>query len=437
MEKLPRRHFVVISLMLFSMFFGAGNLIFPPFLGQMAGSSFLPAILGFLSTAVGFPILGILVISRFGELDRLTSRVHPRFAGIFGVLMYLTIGPCLAIPRAASMPYEMAIAAYLPEGFSFHWGLLIFSVVFFGLCYIISRNPSKVVDTLGKFLTPALLLLIVLTFIMAFIKPMSGASAPTGGYAQSAFSTGFMEGYLTMDTIAALNFGILVANSIRGYGIRDEKVIARSSIGIGVLAGIILGLVYTMLGWLGAMGSSQFSLGANGAVILTDMAWWFFGPIGAVILAAIFLLACMTTCVGLLACCSEYFASFGKLSYDKWLLILTVWSVAITNFGLTNILRFSGPLLNILYPVVIVLIVLGLMDRFYEKNRLIYPLTVALTLGVSLVQELTRTLHLSVPVLGDLVARLPLFEMGLAWVPAAVLAAMMGLALGSYTKKQA
>ncbi len=426
MEKLSKSNFIFISLMLFSMFFGAGNLIFPPFLGQNSGTSFVPAIIGFLITAVGSPVLGIVVISRFGPLHKLTDHIHPIFSTVFGITLYLSIGPCLAIPRAASMPYEMAIANYLPSGFSAQTGLFIFSVLFFGFCCVLALNPSELIDALGKIMTPILLLLIFAVFVMGFIKPLSGFAPPREVYQSAPFTKGFMEGYLTMDTLGALNFGVLIANSIRSGGVKNEKSITRYSMGVGILSGAILAVIYLMLGWLGAMASSQFPVGANGAVTLTELVHWFFGPVGPVILAAIFLLACLTTCIGLISCCSEYFSSFGKLSYKTWVIIISIWSLVVSNFGLTQILSFSVPVLNFLYPIVIVIILLGLFHELYKNNRIIYPLTVAVTAAVSLIAELDK-LHIAIPGVTALMQHLPMYDISMGWVSASLGAAVLAL----------
>ena len=183
MKKCSKKNLILLSLTLFSMFFGAGNLIFPPFLGQNAGTQSLPALIGFLITAVGFPVLGIAVVSRFNGLDVLAQKVHAGFGLFFAVLIYLSIGPLLATPRTATLPFEMAILPLLPDGTSPQLSLLLFTSVFFLIAWLLSRNPSKLIDRLGKLLTPTLLVLIVAVFAAALMHPLGQPALPQPDYA--------------------------------------------------------------------------------------------------------------------------------------------------------------------------------------------------------------------------------------------------------------
>ena len=235
--KLNKRNTLFISFMLFSMFFGAGNLIFPPFLGQNAGSQTLPALLGFLATGVVLPVLGVVVISQADGLNKLTDRVGKTFTTIFTLLIFLSIGPGLAIPRAASVPFEMAVAPYLPEGSNLKLFMLGYSLIFFLLAAWLSLNPNKLVERMGSVLTPILLLLMVVLFAAFLIGGKNQAAPAQGAYADSPFLTGFREGYLTMDTIAALNFGVVIAATLRSYGISSNRSIISYTLKTGALAG--------------------------------------------------------------------------------------------------------------------------------------------------------------------------------------------------------
>ena len=316
MNNLSKKDLVFISLMLFSLFFGAGNLIFPPFLGQSAGNATWMSMVGFFITAVGFPILGVVAVAKSGGLHTLAKRVNPLFASIFTVLIYLSIGPCLGIPRAGSLPFEMAIAPYLPQSVSKPLALFIFTLVFFSIAYWISLSPAKLVDRMGKILTPTLLILISLIFIATIFRPLGSYGIATEEYITSPFVKGFLEGYLTMDTIAALNFGIVIALAIKSKGIKEEKVIISASIKAGIIAGILLIVIYSILAHLGASSGGRFGATENGAQTLTNIMTYIFGKPGAVLLAVIFTLACLTTCVGLITSCSQYFSTLtSKLSY--------------------------------------------------------------------------------------------------------------------------
>ena len=205
-------------------FFGAGNLIFPPQLGQLSGTNMLVSMGGFLISAVGLPILAIAVVAKAGGLHILASRVHPRFAFAFTLLIYLSIGPFLGIPRAASLAFEMGISPFLSNtvGES-NLPLLIYTLVYFGIAYWLCMSPSKLVDRFGKVLTPVLLVLIASIFVFSLFKPIGELVAPIGDYAQFPLLKGFLEGYMTMDAIAALNFGIVISIALKGMGVTEEK----------------------------------------------------------------------------------------------------------------------------------------------------------------------------------------------------------------------
>ena len=426
MKKCSKKNLILLSLTLFSMFFGAGNLIFPPFLGQNAGTQSLPALIGFLITAVGFPVLGIAVVSRFNGLDVLAQKVHAGFGLFFAVLIYLSIGPLLATPRTATLPFEMAILPLLPDGTSPQLSLLLFTSVFFLIAWLLSRNPSKLIDRLGKLLTPTLLVLIVAVFAAALMHPLGPPALPQPDYASGPLIKGFLEGYLTMDALAALNFGIVVSLNIRALGIDDDQEVMSTSMKAGCLAGLILAVIYIMLTLLGTS-LSGMPIGANGAQTLTLAVTSLFGESGRWVMALIFLLACMTTCVGLLTSCSEFFSSLTpKSNYSQWLLFLTLFALGVSNFGLSAILSISVPVLNMIYPMALVLILLGLGDPLYRDNRLIYPLTVFSTGVVSVLTELD-TLGLRIPGLTQLLENLPLASQSLSWICVAI--AMFGLSL--------
>ena len=429
MKNLSKKDLVLVSLMLFSLFFGAGNLIFPPFLGQAAGSATWIAMAGFFITAVGFPVLGVIAVAKSGGLYLLAKRVHPVFAAVFTVLIYLSIGPGLGIPRAGSLPFEMAVAPYLPENVSTTLALFLFTLVFFSVAYWLSLSPAKLVDRMGKVLTPALLVLILVIFIASVFRPLGGYGEATGEYMTSPFVKGFLEGYLTMDTIAALNFGIVIALAIKSRGVTDDKLVVSNSIKAGVIAGSLLIAIYAVLGHLGATSGGKFGATENGAQTLTNVITYIFGKPGAVLLAVIFTLACLTTCVGLITSCSQYFASLtSKVSYKGFVRILAVLSMGIANMGLTQILSISVPVLNAIYPIAIMLIVLGMMNKLFNGNTITYRLTILFTGVVSVVDALGQV-GIRVGVVTRLFEKLPLYSQGLGWVVPAMLGLILGLIL--------
>lgn len=414
--KLTKNQMITVSFMLFSLFFGAGNLIFPPFLGQNAAQNTVPALIGFLITAVILPVLGVIVVAQSNGLDKLGARVNGKFATVFTMLIYLSIGPGLGIPRAASVPFEMAVAPYLPQGASTGWFMLAYSLVFFTVAAWLALNPSKLLKRIGHFLTPSLLTLIVFLFISFLIKGTMGVAQPQPAYQSASFLKGFCEGYQTMDTIAALNFGLVIAVTLRSLGIEEKSGIIRHTVFAGIVAGTILTLVYFMLTFMGMQSSGVYPIQENGAWTLRQIVYQLFGEFGAILLAAIFTLACLTTCVGLINSISQYFSTlFKSISYNKFVLGITIFSFAVCNQGLNTILSISVPVLNAIYPVSIMLIVLGLFDRFIRHNRFIYPFTILGTAVISVIYAIDG-LGVKLGFITDICHSLPLYDLGFGWV---------------------
>ena len=435
--KLGKKNLLVVSIMLFALFFGAGNLIFPPFLGQNAGENTLPAMLGFLATAVILPVLGVVVVARFDGLEKLGRHVGKRFALVFAVLIYLSIGPGLGIPRAASVPFEMAVAPYLPENANGTLWMLLYSLVFFLAALWLCLNPGKLVDRIGRGLTPALLALLLVLFVSFLFRGEVRVAAPQEAYRETPFLKGFSEGYNTMDTIAALNFGLVISTTLGSFGLTEKKERMRYTVLAGIFAGSILTLVYAMLSYMGMCSSGTYEIQENGAWTLRQIVYQVFDSTGAVLLAAIFTLACLTTCVGLINSISQYFSMlFQKVSYRAWVFLITFFSFLVCNLGLTMILSISIPVLNAIYPVSIVLILLGLSHRLWAGNPYVYPVTVAGTGAVSVLFALGEA---GVPLgaLTSLLHRLPLYRLGFGWLSVAAAMLLVSLVLGKVKKSLA
>ena len=413
--KLSKKSLLVVSVMLFALFFGAGNLIFPPFLGQNAGENTLPAMIGFLATAVVLPVLGVVVVARFDGLEKLGKQVGARVALVFTVLIYLSIGPGLGIPRAASVPFEMAVAPYLPEGSNPALWMAAYSLGFFLIALWLCLNPGKLVDRIGRGLTPALLALLTLLFISFLFRGETSVAVAQGGYQEAALLKGFTEGYNTMDTIAALNFGLVIATTLETFGLKKKQERMHHTVLAGLFAGSILTLVYVLLSYMGRCSSGVYPVQENGAWTLRCIVYQVFGAPGAVLLAAIFTLACLTTCVGLINSISQYFSTlFPRVTYRAWALVITGFSFLVCNLGLTTILSISVPILNAIYPVAIVLILLGLTDRLWKGDRLVYRSVVTGTGVVSVLYALDQA---GVPLFFlSCVRALPLYALGFGWV---------------------
>ncbi|MGI5173922.1 branched-chain amino acid transport system II carrier protein [Treponema sp. OMZ 840] len=411
------RTLFLISLMLFSMFFGAGNLIFPPMVGKLAGTEMPYAMLFFGITAVLLPVLGMMAVAKTRGLPNLGLRVGKEFATPFTILVYMSIGPFLAIPRAGSVPFEMAIAPYLPAQFSKPLALLLYTAVFFILAGIVSLMRNKTMNkVMGDILTPALLIMLFALYIGTLFADMPPYGQPLGEYAVHPSAKGFIDGYLTMDTLAALNFGLVISLAIESYGINDKKSILHINIKISMLAGCILFLIYMMLADIGAKTASLFPDTTNGAQILVFVSDRLFGKFGAVILALIFTLACLTTCIGLIASISHYFTTLvPRLSYTVWVIIWTIISFLFANIGLDGILKYNIPILTAIYPVSIMLIILALSAKIIGTGRILYRSTIYVTAIISIVNALDQA-KLIIPGFTPLIRKLPFYTAGLGWL---------------------
>lgn len=428
-EKLTVKQYLLVSTLLFGMFFGAGNLIVPPMTGKMAGSNVWLTMVFFCVTAVVLPVMGVIAVAKSGGLKNLAARVDSKFAAVFTAAIYLSIGPALGIPRAGSVPFEMAIKPYLPAaltdlpGLSARLPLLVYTLIFFGVAYWLSLTPSKLVERMGKVITPALLILMAVLFIVSLAKGMPQLGQPLSeDYSVHPSLTGFIDGYMTMDTIAALNFGLVVSMVIQGLHIKDEKKMVSTTIKAGTLSGVLLAVIYFLLAYLGASSAGMFADTENGAQILGRVSMHLLGTGGTLLQGAIFTLACLTTCVGLITSSGKYFTTLStKLSYKSWVTIWTVLSFIFANIGLNAILSYNVTLLFVLYPVSIVLILLALTNRFVESNPLIYRATIYTTLVISAVESLDKVLGVKLPVLQSVFSRLPLYDRQLSWVLPAVI----------------
>ncbi|MBQ8588917.1 MAG: branched-chain amino acid transport system II carrier protein [Firmicutes bacterium] len=426
--KLTVKEQLLVGLTLFSMFFGAGNLIFPPYLGQEAGTVTWSAMLGFMISAVCLPILGVVAVAKVGGLTHLANRVHPVFSTVFTLLAYLSIGPCLAIPRTASTSFTMAVIPFVGSDAPVAVMQLVYSIVFFGIAFSIALKPEKLTEWLGKILCPTLLILIAVIFFGCLFLHEGGYGPVQEKYAENALAVGFIDGYQTMDTIAALVFGLVIAMNINEKGVREEKAVVKSLMKAGLIAGAVLILVYAALAHVGALaGGGGFDLegNTNGAHTLTAIVGELYGSLGTILLAGIFVLACMNTCIGLLSSCSEYFYTLvPALSYKKWLLIFAVGSMVISNAGLDMILKVSVPVLSLIYPVAIVLIFLALLQKYIGHMNAVYPVTVGVTTVVSLLDVAA-----SQGWIPAVLSFLPFHSAGLVWIVPAILAIAAGAAI--------
>ena len=382
MKTLKNQDVVALGFMTFALFLGAGNIIFPPMVGLESGPHLWWAVLGFLLTGVGLPVLAIVTLARVGGgLDMLTSPVGRVAGTAFGVAIYLTIGPLFATPRTATVSFEMGFAPFIGDGSAQLFG---YTVVYFALATLIALFPGRLIDSVGKVLTPALLAALVVLGIAALVKPAGGAGMLSEAYASAPLSQGFVQGYLTMDALAALVFGVVIVTAIRSRGVDNGRLVMRYTIAAAVIAGVCLALVYVALMWLGATSGSVAPDAETGVALLTGYADYAFGTMGRILLGVVITLACLTTAVGLLTALGEYFSRLLPVSYRTVVVVMGVVSMAVANEGRAQLISVSVPVLVGLYPVAITLMLLGLAWRLWRWPRRVFvpALAVATVFGV-------------------------------------------------------
>lgn len=410
--------------MLFSLFFGAGNLIFPPFLGMEAGDFFIPAIIGFILTAVFIPFLAVLSVSISNNgLLEIGQRVSPLFGLVFTVLVYLSIGAFYGIPRAASVAYELGFVQVFQKNNSLL--LFGFTVIFFALTYFLSLDPKKMVERIGKGLTPALIVVLSILFVRAFMALTYKSAQPTEKFASSPFLTGFLEGYYTMDAIAALAFGIVVVQGLKHMGVTNKIQVVRGTAFAGIIAAIGLTIVYLSLSWIGRVLPISAPV-ENGAEILVLAAAALFGRSGSVLFGLIVLLACLTTAVGLTNACATFFQQiYPKISFRTYVALFVIVGLLITNLGLSMILSIATPMLVFIYPFAIVLIVLALVQTGIGESKKMYGFAISIT-AIFAIHGVLEFFQLDLSIVDQLLLLLPLHADGLGWVIPAVIFAALG-----------
>lgn len=444
-RSLNRKETVFVASMLFGMFFGAGNLIFPVSMGQLSGNNMWQAAAGFLITGVGLPLLGVaaLGISREDGLMGLSSRVGRRYGKFFTCILYLTIGPFFAIPRCATVAYTVGVERIIPDSMQTAV-LAVFSLLFFAAVLFFSLRPGEILTWIGKVLNPLFLLFLGLLVIRALLSPMGSISgaAPEGAYAAGAFYQGFLEGYNTMDALAGLAFGIIVVNVIRDLGVENPGDAAKNTVRSGILSSVLMAVIYVLVTVVGAQSRGVFPPSSNGGEALALIAGHYFGPAGAVILAAAVTLACLKTAVGLITSCGETFQKiFPKgPSYRKWAVLFSTLSFLIANLGLDAIVSWSKPVLLFLYPLAITLILLTLFGRLFGNDGRVYRWVTGFTAAAAAVDFINALpgqvlsalrLEKTAEAVRDF---LPFAENGFGWICPALLGLVIGIFYCAYKK---
>ncbi|MFP5340419.1 MAG: branched-chain amino acid transport system II carrier protein [Gammaproteobacteria bacterium] len=412
MNRLKGFDLLALGFMTFALFLGAGNIIFPPSAGMAAGAFIWQEALGFLLTGVGLPLLTVVALARVGGgMDRLTAPLGNVAGTVLAVAVYLAIGPLFATPRTAVVSFEMGIAPFSGNS---GMPLFLYTLVFFAAMLFLVLNPGQLVNRIGKFITPVLLSALLVLGGAAIFAPAGEVGAATEGYRASPLIKGFLEGYLTMDTLGALVFGIVIATAIRDRGVTEPALVTRYSMIAGVIAAIGLSLVYLALFYLGATSQGIAAGAENGVQILTTYVQHTFGTPGSLLLAVVITLACLTTAVGLTTACGEFFSALLPVSYRAVVIVFALFSLLVANQGLTQLISVSVPVLVGLYPLAIVLVALSLLDRFWLSAPRVFVPVMAVTLVFGVVDGLAAA------GLGDwvppLFSQLPLADQSMGWL---------------------
>ena len=414
----PATSIVTTGLMLFALFFGAGNLIFPPLLGAASGGSLPMVMIGFLVTGVLLPLATIVAVSTSGEgILGLARRVGPRFAAVMPLAVYLSIGPFYAVPRVTTVAYELATLPVL-EMMGIHnsrWAQAAHVAAFLGVSILIALRPSRLADSIGRWLTPALLLLLAVLCGATILTAPGLERSAIEPYASAPMTTGLTQGYLTMDVLSASVFGIVVISSLRERGFATPGRLVRGTTIAGAIAAVLLGAVYV-------------GLATEGTELLRSAASLTLGRGGVIVFAGIVVLACLTTAVGLLASWAGYaYTAWPAVSFNRQLAAGTLVSFVLANLGLKAILKITAPLLFLLYPLAICLVVVTLVDALAPgrlRSAYLWPVGVAGVLGlVSALAEAGWTAP------GDLLSRTGLWDNSTGWIVPALIALGIGLVL--------
>lgn len=462
MKKNSLKEIVLVSSMFFGMLFGAGNLIFPVSMGQRAGVEVFVATLGFCITGVGLPLLSVLALSssNSASVTDMAKLVGKKFSIFFTTALYLCIGPLFAIPRTATVPFQVGVVPFLPEDTK-QGMLFLFSFLFFVFALILSLKPGKLLTYVGKVLNPLFLLFLGILLFVAVLFPVGGLHAlnPVSGYEKGSFLKGIFEGYNTMDVMGALAFGNVLIQTIRSMQGNEESTGEESageeSVGedaekrfrfvtvlSGSLAALLMVLLYFALSYAGAESRLAFSVQENGGDTLYSLSTYYFHRFGGILLAVIIYFSCLKTAVGLISSAAMAFQEMfpERFSYRIYVFLFTICSFVISNIGLSRIIQYAIPVLFFIYPICIVLIILCLFGKAFSYDRLVFQSAIYCTIPFAFLDALKVLLEGALSRLPGAAAVLsffspfPFFSMGLTWFLPSLLGFAFGMLLW-YTRK--
>lgn len=435
--------YIIIGLMLFALFFGAGNLIYPAFLGIYSGSNLALAVLGFCLTGVTLPLLGVAAVAYSGttDVESFTKPVSSKFAIIFAIALYLSIGPFFAIPRTGATSFSVGIQPIFGDGLVVK---IIYGVIFFSISYLLAVRPNKIADAIGKYLTPFLLLVLAILIVASFIHPAdsigiahNASPAVNDAFKDLPFVAGLIQGYGTMDALASLAFAILVINASKQYGAQTQTEVASMTLKSSLVATVLLALIYIFVGRIGATSQSLFTFSngqfllknaaIDGGNVLGQAAHFYLGNLGQSVLAITIFLACLTTATGLITACSEYFHKLvPEVSHVAWATIFTLIATVFYFGGLSELIKWSLPILYLLYPLTMVLIALVFLSKFFHGDKLVYQITIAATAiaglydALSTLSNMTGLFTIAESITNFFTKTVPLGQYSMGWISFAI-----------------
>lgn len=411
---------VVVGFALFAMFFGAGNLIFPPYLGVVSGKHWMLGFSGFIMADVGLALLAILAAAKCnGEISRVLSRSGKKLSIVLATAIMICLGPLLAIPRTGATTFEMGIQPIF-GGFS----PILFSIIFFGLTLILTIKPSKVVDIIGQYLTPALLVALIFLIIMGIISPLGDLNQPA--MIDTIFAEGIAQGYQTMDPLGALALSAVIIISLVEKGYTEESQKVKVTLRAGFVAAVALVIVYGGLTYLGSSVAHQFTGvnpgNINQTALIVNITEQLLGQPGKIVLAIIVALACLTTSIGLVSATAQYFTKLSneKVKYETIVIGVCIFSAVVANFGVSAIIKFAAPILSIIYPATIVLVLMTLFNSKI-KNDNAFKCATYVALIVSILTVISGY-GVNIPIINEL----PFAPLGFNWILPVIIAGIIG-----------
>lgn len=412
MSKLTVKEIILLGMTNFALYVGAGNIIFPPILGLQSGSNVLPAAIGFLITGVGMPVIAAVAMARLGgSMEELCRPIGVKAGFIATAVCFLCIGPLFAIPRTATVAYELAIKPFVTDDTNLLPG---YSVFYFIIATLFAMYPAKILDTVGKFLSPIKICALIILCITAIFLAPSEPGEPVEAMVNGAFGIGIVNGYLTLDTLASLAFAIIIVNAIRSHGVTDAKPVTKYAIMSGCMAGAGFIFIYLCLFRLGNTSLILTPEATNGAEVLSAYVNYAFGSLGNIFLAVLIIVACMVTAIGLICACSSYFETIWHIKYRYYAVIFAIVSCAIANFGLTTLIQISVPGLITVYPMFIVLVMTSFVRDFFVNQRFVIAPTCVLALLFGIVDGFDGAGIALLP--KSVTDALPFYDSDLAWL---------------------